>query len=437
MIDHAGRQDEDSDRRPPVPLLDRESLLDWVREANEQLVVSAMKNQALAEEAAAARADAETANRLKDEFLAMVSHELRTPLSAVLGCARLLARGQLDPDRTTHAIHVIERNSKAAARIIDDLLDVSRIGGGHVLVDRQPVDLGAVIREALDAVSLAAEANAITVTFTGVAVPTWVAGDALRLTEIVENLLSNALKFTPRGGDVDVHLSSAGAQAEIHVADSGHGIAPELLPRLFERFVQGKTATARGGGIGLGLPIVKALVEAHGGSVHADSPGPGKGATFTVRLPMLSPRELVQIEGVGVADATVAAPVQLDGVAVLLVEDDADARGVLRLILEIAGAKVEAVGSVREALRAFDGFRPDVLVSDIGMPDEDGYALIRHLRAREADGGHVPAIALTGYVSAEDRARLLAAGFQTHLRKPVDPDTLEAAVASLASLGRR
>ena len=416
---------------PGLPL-DWQSLLDQLREANEQLVVSSMRNQSLADDADAARADAETANRLKDEFLAMVSHELRTPLGAVLSCAHLVARGQLDPAQTSHAIRVIERNAKAAARIIDDLLDASRIIGGNIRLARQPVDLGAVIQEALDAVRLEAAAQAIDVIFTGPAVPTPVAGDALRLAQIVENLLSNALKFTPRGGRVEVRLTSTGSEAEIRVADTGQGISREFLPHLFERFTQAKIATTRSGGIGLGLAIVKALVEGHGGSVHADSPGAGKGATFTVRLPSLSPRALVQIEGVGVPATTAPAPARLDGVAVLVVEDDADAREVLRLILEIAGAKVEAVGSVQEALRAIDVFRPDVLVSDIGLPDEDGYALIRHVRAREVDGGHLPAIALTGYVSSEDRARLLAAGFQTYLGKPVDPDTIVAAVVALA-----
>ena len=203
------------------------------------------------------------------------------------------------------------------------------------------------------------------------------------MTQVVENLLSNAEKFTPPGGRIEVRLTSAGPQAEIQVADTGQGITPEFLPHLFERFTQAKKATMRQGGLGLGLAIVKALVERHGGSVRADSPGAGRGATFTVRLPVLSPHEVAEVERVNIGDTTAAAPARLDGVRVLLVEDDADAREVLGLLLEIAGAKVEAVGSVRGALRAFDGFRPDVLVSDVGMPDDDGYALIRHVRARE------------------------------------------------------
>jgi signal transduction histidine kinase/CheY-like chemotaxis protein len=416
---------------------DQQSLLDQLRDANEQLVVSAMRAQDLADQAVAARAEAETANALKNEFLTMVSHELRTPLSAVLNSAHLLDRGQLDPTQTTHAIHVIERNAKAAARIIDDLLDVSRIIGGTLRLDRQPVDLRAVVQEALDAVRPAADAKAIDLSFIDHAVPEPVAGDSLRLTQVVENLLSNGVKFTPRGGRIEVRLTSAGSQVEIQVADTGQGIAREFLPHLFERFSQASTGTTRQGGVGLGLAIVKTLVEGHGGSVHADSPGVGQGATFTVRLPLLSPQERAQLEPIVVSEAPAAGPARLDGVEVLLVEDDADARNVLRLLLEIAGAKVEAVGSVRRALQTFDGFRPDVLVTDIGLPDEDGYALIRHVRAREGDGGHIPAIALTGYVASEDSVRLRAAGFQAHLRKPVEPDEIVATVAALARFGRR
>jgi len=416
---------------------DQQSLLDQLREANEQLVVSAMRAQDLADQAVAARAEAETANALKNEFLTMVSHELRTPLSAVLNSAHLLDRRQLDPTQTTHAIHVIERNAKAAARIIDDLLDISRIISGTLRLDRHPVDLRAVVQEALDALRLAAGAKAIDVIFIDHAVPEPVAGDALRLTQVVENLLSNAVKFTPWGGRIEVRLASAGSQVEIQVADTGQGIAPEFLPHLFERFSQATTGTTRQGGVGLGLAIVKTLVDGHGGTVHADSPGVGHGATFTVRLPLLSPQERAQLEPIVVTEAPAAGPVRLDGIKVLLVEDDADARNVLGLLLEVAGAKVEAAGSVRRALQTFDDFRPDVLVADIGLPDEDGYALIRHVRAREGDGGHIPAIAFTGYVTFEDSARLRAAGFQVHLRKPVEPDEMVATVAALGRFGRR
>ena len=418
---------------------DRQSLLDQLRDANEQLVVGSMRAQELADQADVSRAEAETANRLKDEFLAVVSHELRTPLNAVLGWASLLDAGQLDPARMVNAIRTIVRNARALTRIIDDLLDISRIVGGNVRIDPLPVDLVAVIQGALDEVRLAAEAKAVSLTFTCQAVPDPVGGDALRLQQVVANLLSNAIKFTPAGGKVEVRLTSTGSEAEIQVADTGQGIAAQFLPQIFERFTQADTSTTRRhGGIGLGLAIVKAFVERHGGTVHADSGGVGKGATFTVRIPVLASHEVEEVERLPVGETPPAEPTRLDGIAVLLVEDDADGRQVLALILEIAGANVEAVAAVHEALSAFDGRRPDVLISDVGIPEEDGYALIRQIRAREVNrGGQTPAIALTGYVNPEDRARLLAAGFEMHLRKPVEPSEIVAAVASLAARGGR
>jgi signal transduction histidine kinase/ActR/RegA family two-component response regulator len=413
---------------------DRQTMLQQLRDANERLVVSSMHAQDLADQADASRAEAETANRLKDEFLAIVSHELRSPLNAVLGWARLLSGGQLDASRSLKAIRTIERNAKALARIIDDLLDLSRIGAGNMRLDPLPVDLVAVIQGALDEVRPGSDLKAIDLAFTCHTVPDPVPGDALRLQQVVANLLSNAVKFTPSGGRVEVRLTSTGSHAEIQVADTGQGIASEFLPRLFERFTQADTSTARRqGGIGLGLAIVKALVERHGGTVHAHSPGIGNGATFTVRIPVLVPDE-AQERGRPRIEGTPASSPRLDGIRVLLAEDDTDTREVLILILEIAGAEVKGVASVREALSAFDGLRPDVVVSDLGMPDEDGYALLRHIRARGADqGGNTPAIALTGYVTSEDGARLLAAGFQMHLRKPVEPSDVVAAVASLAA----
>jgi signal transduction histidine kinase/ActR/RegA family two-component response regulator len=423
---------------PPEPRPERQPLLDQLREANEQLVIGSMRAQDLADQADVSRADAETANRLKDEFLAVVSHELRTPLSAVLSWASLLGRGQLDPARTVYAIQTIERNAKALARIIDDLLDASRIIAGKVRIDPLPVDLVAVIQGGLDEVRLAAEAKAVTLTFICHAIPGPVGGDTFRLQQVVANLLSNAVKFTPSGGTVELRLTSTGSEAEIQVADTGQGIAPDFLPRLFDRFTQADTSTTRRqGGIGLGLAIVKTLVELHGGTVHADSPGPGRGATFTVRMPVLDPQEVHELERRRVADSTAAVAARLDGVRVLLVEDDADGRQVLAIILELAGATVEAVGSAREAMKALDRVQPDVLVSDVGLPDEDGYALISRVRAREEGrGGSTPAVALTGFVTPEDRARLLAAGFQVYLAKPVDADAIVAAVASLAATGR-
>ena len=434
--EHGPARDPESraGRPPPASATGRPALLEQLRDANEHLVVSSMRAQDQADEATVSRNDAEAANRMKDEFLAVVSHELRTPLNAVLAWAHLLGTGRLDPARTANALLSIERNARALARIIDDLLDVSRIIAGSIRIEPQPVDLVAVIQDALDEIRPTAEAGGVTVTFTCQAVPDPIGGDAQRLQQVMANLLSNALKFTAAGGRVEVRLAPRGDQAEIQVADTGQGIDPAFLPHLFERFTQGDTSTTRRhGGIGLGLAIVKALVEQHGGTVHADSPGMGRGATFTVRLPAL-PTDGVDRRGGEQSPARASA--RVDGIRVLLAEDDADGREVIRTILEMAGATVETAASVREALQALDELRPDVLITDIGMPDEDGYALIRRLRARGGDhGGGTPAIALTGYVTPEDRDRLQGAGFQLHLPKPVEPSEVVAAVASLATRG--
>ena len=426
---------------PPEAQAEREALLDQLRGANERLVVDSMRAQALADDAEASRAEAVAVNRAKDELLAVVSHELRNPLNTVLGWARLLGSGQLDSARTANAIYTIERNAKALARIIDDLLDMSRMIGGIIRIEAQPVDLVAVIQGAIDEVHPAAQAKPLRLTFTCPVVPDPVTGDAIRLQQVFANLLSNAIKFTPSGGHVEVTLTSAGSCAEIRVADTGQGIDAVFLPNIFERFSQADSSTTRRqGGLGLGLAIVRALVERHGGTVQAESPGRGLGATFTVRLPVLSAQEVGDAERRAIRGAATAAngPARLDGIRVVLIEDDDDGRMMLTILLELAGAKVAAAGSVHEALALLDTIRPDVIVSDVGMPDEDGFALIRRVRAREVEGGgSVPAIALTGYVRPEDRARLLAGGFQQHLRKPVEPGEIVAAIASLAAIGRR
>jgi CheY-like chemotaxis protein/anti-sigma regulatory factor (Ser/Thr protein kinase) len=295
----------------------------------------------------------------------------------------------------------------------------------------------AVIQSALDEVRLPAEAKAIRLTFTGPAVPLPILGDALRLQQVFANLLSNAIKFTPSGEKIEVRITSTDTEAEIQVADTGQGIDPAFLPRIFERFTQADSSTTRRqGGLGLGLALVWAFVERHGGTVRAESAGLGQGATFTVRLPLLVARQTVDTDPARGAGA--AGPIQLDGIRVLVVEDDAEGREVLAALLEVDGANVTSVRSVREALDALDTTRPDVIVSDIGMPDEDGYTFIRRLRSRAAErGGAIPVIALTGYVTPEDKARLLAVGFQAHLRKPVDPDELVVAIASLTADGQR
>lgn len=412
----------------------REWLLDQLRGANEQLVVNSMRAQDLADAAEQSRAEAETANRLKDEFLAMVSHELRTPLNSVLGWAQLLASGQLDPQTATDATTAIVRNAKALARVIDDLLDVSRIVSGKIVIESRPVDLVAVIQGALDEVRLTAEAKGVKLAFSCAAAPQPVVGDSARLQQAVGNLLSNAIKFTPSGGDVEVRVTASSAETEILVADTGAGIAPDVLPHVFDRFVQAdSSSTRRQGGLGLGLAIVRALVEAHRGTVRGESPGPGLGATFTLRLPNLRDERFESERGTQPVSGD-PIPARLDGISIVLVEDDADGREALALMLQIAGARVVAVDSVHAALEALDTTKPHVLVSDIGMPDEDGYALIRRLREHEAArGDRVPAIAVTGYVRPEEHARLLAAGFQCHLRKPIEPHELVGAVASLAA----
>jgi len=410
-----------------------EEVMAQVREANERLVVATVRAQTMTEEA-------EHANRLKDEFLATVSHELRTPLNAVLGWARMLTSNQLNEERAAHAVVTIERNASALAHIIDDLLDVSRIVAGTLHLVHYPVDLAAIVEAVFDAVGPLAAAKSIQLQFSPDPSATEVvSGDAGRLKQVVVNLLSNAIKFTPENGRVDVSIKRAGSNLELAVEDTGEGISPDFLPHVFDRFRQADSATSRRHtGLGLGLAIVRQLVELHGGTVRAASPGPGKGARFTVSLPILaSPR--LREPGSSAGEGRPALPLEgLDGLHILVVEDNADGREIMAMVIEQAGARVTAVASVKEALLALESLQPDALVSDIGLPDEDGYVLIRRLRSREAkQGGFLPAVALTGFVRAEDRARVLAAGFQVHVPKPVDPAELTAAIAAVARDPRR
>jgi signal transduction histidine kinase/CheY-like chemotaxis protein len=404
-----------------------------VREANERLVVATVRAQTLTEEA-------EAANRLKDEFLATVSHEVRTPLNTVLGWARILKSKELDQERAEYALDTIERNALGLARIIDDLLDVSRIVAGTLQLDHYPVNVPAVTQAAVDAARPLAAAKSIELRYSpDPSAIEVVSGDAGRLQQVVVNLLTNAIKFTPENGRVDVSVKRAGANLEVAVEDSGEGISADFLPHVFDRFRQADGATTRRHpGLGLGLAIVRQLVELHGGTVRAESPGPGKGARFTVRLPILT-SPLVRELWTRADEGRPAPSLQrLDGLQVLVVEDNADGREVMTMMLEEAGARATAVGSVKQALETLESRPPDVLVSDIGLPDEDGYALIRRIRSREAErGGFLPAVAMTGYVRAEDRARVLAAGFQVHVPKPINPAELTAAVAAVARDPRR
>jgi signal transduction histidine kinase/ActR/RegA family two-component response regulator len=416
-----------------------EGLMAQMREANERLVVGSVRAQTMTE-------DAEEANRLKDQFLATVSHELRTPLNAVLGWARMLGSKQLPPDRATHAIATIERNATVLAHLIDDLLDVSRIVAGTLRLAPQPVDLAAMVQAAVDAVQPLAVTKNVQLTFSrdSPAIET-VSGDAGRLQQVMWNLLANAIKFSSDGGRVDVFVERSDTHLEVRVVDTGQGISPDFLPHVFERFRQADDATTqRHTGLGIGLAIVRQLVELHGGTVHVASEGLGRGATFTVRLP-ISAGDAPGGQAVALGDrrtaVATASPMprvpRLDDLHILVVDDNADGRALMSLVLTQAGGTVKAVASAREALAELEMEQSDVLVSDIGLPDEDGYALIRQIRQHEAThGGFLPAIALTGYARAEDRARILAAGFQAHIPKPVEPVELMAVIATLAQQDR-
>jgi len=381
----------------------------------------------------AARAEAEVASRSKDEFLATLSHELRTPLSAMLGWVRLLRSGRLDAGKTAHALEVVERNTQAQARLIGDLLDVSRIITGKLQLDLRQVEPSTVIRAALEAIRPAAEAKGLRLESALDPSVGAVAGDPDRLQQIVWNLLSNGVKYTPSGGRVEVRLDRADARTRITVTDTGIGIGSDFLPHVFERFTQAGQGPARSdSGLGLGLAIVRHLVELHGGTVHAESPGEGRGTTFTVNLPVPTAdlgRRRPPPATPGARDGR--APLRLDGVRVLVVDDDGDARELLTTVLAECGAEVCTVASVREAVETLKRVNPDVLVSDIGLPGESGYDLIRAVRGLGAAWSGIPAIALTAYAHAEDRERALAAGYQLHLSKPVEPDLLGEAVAQV------
>jgi signal transduction histidine kinase/ActR/RegA family two-component response regulator len=382
-------------------------------------------------ELAAANAEAEAANRLKDEFLATVSHELRTPLGSIMSWVHALGTGRLDARAAREAVEKIDRNARAQARLIDDLLDVSRIVSGKLRLEMRPLDAVALVESALETIEPAASAKHIDVRFAIEAGNARVAGDPDRLRQVLWNLLSNAVKFTPAGGHVAVTLRQSGDQVRIAVADDGIGIDAALLPHVFDRFRQAEGRT-RHQGLGLGLAIVKHVVEMHGGTVTAESAGPGRGATFVVALPI--PAVVKDEEELARPAPPTHAP-RLAGVEVLLVDDEPDARESLAEALRLDGARARVSGSVREALAALSASTPDVLISDIGMPDEDGHALIARVREGEGGAARLPAIALTAMARAEDRMRALAAGFDAHVAKPVHPDELALVIVRL--LARR
>jgi signal transduction histidine kinase/ActR/RegA family two-component response regulator len=386
-----------------------------------------------------ARAEAETANRMKDQFLATVSHELRTPLNAIIGWSHLLKSGNLDKATATRALETIDRNAKSQAQLIEDILNVSRMFTGKFRLNNEPVDIASVINAAIDSVQLAIDSKDLRLAVTLDPSARHTVGDSNRLQQVVWNLLSNAIKFTPSGGRLEVIVSRAGRNLQIRISDSGQGISPEFLPFIFERFRQADgTTTRQHGGLGLGLAIVRHLIELHGGTIEAESAGEGQGATFTIKLPLAPPTQRSQERR-----ATAALPPKedaaahfaslplLEDVKVLLVDDDEDTLQILGVLLAESKATVQTATSVAAAMEVLEWYRPDVVVSDLAMPGEDGYALIKKLRALE-DAETIPAVALTSYVRVEDRTRALSAGFNMFVPKPVQPEELITAIAYLA-----
>ena len=412
---------------------ERMGFLAIAREVTERRQAEAERAALLAREQEA-RAQAEAANRAKDEFLATVSHELRTPLNAILGWARLLRTGRLDPETFERAVASVERNAQAQAQLIDDLLDISRIITGKLRLNVQSVELPGVIEAAVDAIRPAAQAKDIRLQILLDSNLGPVLGDPQRLQQVVWNLVSNAVKFTPKGGRVRVTLERIHSHAEIVVCDSGPGIGPEFLPYVFERFRQADpTITRAHGGLGLGLAIVRQLVELHGGQVEAQSDGEGRGATFTVKLPLIATRREAasRIHSAARESVPFECSGSLDGVKLLLVDDETDTLEVLTFLLTDCGAEVRTADSASSALRALAEWRPDLLVSDIGMPGEDGYSLLKKIRALDTEWARkLPAVALTAYARPEDRVRMLSSGFQAHLAKPADPSELIAVILS-------
>jgi PAS domain S-box-containing protein len=409
------------------------------RDITEQKRIEDEREQLLAREQFA-RAQAETANRMKDEFLATVSHELRTPLNAIIGWSHLLSAGRIDGGMAARAVEAIERNARAQAQLVEDILDVSRVISGKLHLKVGPVDLVSVINAAIDSVQPAADSRGIHFEMTLDPSVRRISGDAARLQQVVWNLLSNAIKFTPQGGLIEVCLEHVGSQVHISISDNGPGISPEFLPFVFDRFRQADgTSTRRHGGLGLGLAIVRHLVELHGGTVHADST-PGKGATFTLRLPYsfsdertaLTGRETGSFRSLPQDNHKSTSNSPLEGARILLVDDDVDNLQVITMLLNGQRAIVHSVASVAEALQVLQCEIPDVLVSDLAMPEEDGYSLINKVREIEKETGrHLPAVALTAYVRVADRAQALSRGFDMFVPKPVEPSELITAIASL------
>jgi len=419
-------------------LLARVTSLQRLHDMSDELRAERRRQRELLLEARDASLRAERANRSKDDFLATVSHELRTPLNAISGWVTLLRSANLSPERVSDALETIDRNVRAQTRLIDDLLDVSRIISGKLSLTMEPTDLAKVVRAAVDSLRPQAENKRIALQVDVAAPVAATLGDASRLQQVVWNLLANALKFTPAGGKIDVRLAATETELELMVADDGQGIAPEALPQIFDRFNQAESSFTRShGGLGLGLAIVRHIVALHGGRVGAESLGPGQGATFRVTVP--------RTHGPSAPSSTryesrppPASQNALKGLRVLLVDDEADGRDATAMLLSGEGAVVETADSAGAALEALDRSLPDILLSDIGMPEEDGLSLLRKIRARASGhGGAVPALALTAYARSEDRVQSLLAGFDGYLTKPVDAAALISAIGRLTGKASR
>jgi PAS domain S-box-containing protein len=389
-----------------------------------------------------ARERAEAANRAKDEFVAMISHEIRSPLNSVLGWSQLIRRGSLDKAAMDRALESIERNAQAQVQLLGDLLDISRVVTGKLRIEARPVDVRISLEAALESIRPAAEAKSITVDVYPGPAGSLVTGDTDRLQQVFWNLLSNAVKFTPNRGHIRVEIRRLNSHLQIKVSDSGIGISEEFLPYVFDRFTQADTSSVRKHmGLGLGLAIVRHLIELHGGSVAVESAGEGQGATFTVTLPV----RVVRDHALDFGRAGSAVPslgtktenIPLAGLRVMIVDDEIEARELLTAILSTQGAEVKACQSTAEALTVIEEWKPAILVSDISMPEEDGYSLIKRVRMLDSEQRDVPAIALTAYARSEDRMRALAAGFQMHVPKPVEAMELLMVITSLAKRLRR
>lgn len=409
------------------------------RDVTERKRIEQERERLLASERAA-RSEAEAANRMKDEFLATVSHELRTPLNAILGWATILQHSNLAVDLIAKALEAIERNARSQAQLIEDLLDVSRITSGKMRLEVRPTELISLIKTAVNSVQHAADAKEIRLQMMLDPTVSQIQGDETRLQQVIWNLLSNAVKFTPKGGQVQIQLDRVDSMAQITVSDSGEGISAEFLPYVFDRFQQADgTSTRRYGGLGLGLAIARHIVEMHGGVIAAHSGGLGQGASFTVQLPLVAVRLTAPLPTASSVEGEAQHRPDLNrlqGLRILAVDDEADTRAMLQAVLMHQGAEVLTAASARAAFDMLTDFKPDVLVCDIGMPEEDGHSLIRKIRELPAQrGGCTPAVALTGYVRVEERLRALKSGFQMFVPKPVDANELVSIIASMVGRG--